>query len=91
MASEINTVAGIDTVRTIEIVTQEVRNYANDVSRVFPVVKAYLWRKIDVLTDISLLTRDYFWLGIEPHAIKASYLVDDHPFVREILRTGIEI
>jgi predicted nucleotidyltransferase len=48
-------------------------------------------RKIDVLTDISLLTRNYCWLGIEPHAIKASFLTDDHPFVREIIGTGIEI
>jgi predicted nucleotidyltransferase len=117
MASEINDAAGIDTVRTIEIVTHEVRKYADDVRKAFPVVKAFLFgswakgtatkrsdvdvcffleswggrRRIDVLTDISLLTRDYFWLGIEPHAIKASFLDDDHPFVREILETGIEI
>jgi hypothetical protein len=48
-------------------------------------------RRFDVLVDISLLKSDYYWLNIEPHVIKASYLGSDHPFVREILETGIEI
>jgi hypothetical protein len=48
-------------------------------------------RKIDVLVDLSILKLEYSWLGIEPHAFQASCLEDVHPFVNEILRTGIEI
>jgi hypothetical protein len=102
---------------TTEIVTQVVKNYANKVRCVFPVVRAYLfgsWAKgtatkysdvdvcfflenyggrpkIDVLVDLSILKLEYSWLDIEPHAFQASCLEDDHPFIREILRTGIEI
>jgi predicted nucleotidyltransferase len=47
--------------------------------------------KIDVLTDISMLTWNYYWVGIEPHAYEASCLYNEYSFAREILRTGIEI
>ncbi|MDR1086519.1 MAG: nucleotidyltransferase domain-containing protein [Deltaproteobacteria bacterium] len=47
--------------------------------------------KINVLTDISKLTWNYYWVGIEPHAFEAANLSCGHPFVREILRTGTEI
>jgi predicted nucleotidyltransferase len=43
---------------------------------------------IDIMTDISKLTWKYYWVGIEPLAFEVN---DDHPFVREVLRTGIEI
>jgi predicted nucleotidyltransferase len=43
---------------------------------------------IDVMIDISSLTRNYYWMCIEPLAFEVN---DDHPFVREVLRTGIEI
>jgi predicted nucleotidyltransferase len=128
MASEINTAAragsvrhgtvGFDTERTIDSVIQAVKNYADGVRKVFPVVKVFLfgsWAKgsatkysdvdvcfflesyggknqIDILTDISLLMlADYAWLGIELHAFLASSLEEDNQFVREVLRTGIEI
>ncbi|MDR0549920.1 MAG: nucleotidyltransferase domain-containing protein [Deltaproteobacteria bacterium] len=49
-------------------------------------------RQIDVLTDITLLMLDdYSWLGVELHACLASSLESDNQFVREVLRTGIEI
>jgi predicted nucleotidyltransferase len=123
MASEIIGTAsgpeiiGPDTVRTIELVNLAVKNFADEVRSVFPVVKAYLfgsWAKgtaaeysdvdvcfflenygdrlkAEVLTDITRMTLDYFWVGIEPHVFKASSLEADRLFVHEILRTGIEI
>jgi predicted nucleotidyltransferase len=47
--------------------------------------------KRDIITDLFHLRRKYISLGIEPHALQAFHLDDDHPFVREILETGIEI
>jgi hypothetical protein len=48
--------------------------------------------QIDVLTDITLMMLDdYYWLGIELHSCLASSLETDSQFVREVLRTGIEI
>jgi predicted nucleotidyltransferase len=120
MASEIFTEDGFDgmrTVKTIEIVTEAVKKYANEVRETFPIVKVYLfgsWAKgtasnrsdvdvcfflesfngrsrIDVMTDISLLTLNYCWMFIEPLAFEVADLNNGHPFVREVLQTGIEI
>jgi predicted nucleotidyltransferase len=47
--------------------------------------------KIEVLIELSMIKLDFYWLGIEPHVYLASCLNQDHLFVEEILRTGIEI
>jgi predicted nucleotidyltransferase len=117
MAPEIIAHGGTETVRTIESVTEAVKQFANDVRSIFPVAKAYLfgswvkgtpkeWSdvdvcfflksyggrpKLDVVTELYLLKRPYWFFIIEPHVFLASHLDQGDPFTREILETGIEI
>jgi hypothetical protein len=45
----------------------------------------------DALLHIDLMTLKYAGMVIEPHVFKKEGLNSDHPFIREILETGIEI
>lgn len=45
----------------------------------------------NVILDIDLMTLKYAGMIIEPHIFKAKTLNSQHPFIREILETGIEI
>ncbi|MDR1560270.1 MAG: nucleotidyltransferase domain-containing protein [Clostridiales bacterium] len=46
---------------------------------------------VDVISLLLGLTRKYRGFYIEPHVFPTSELQNDNPFVKEILRTGIEI
>ncbi|MCL2831911.1 MAG: nucleotidyltransferase domain-containing protein [Treponema sp.] len=49
-------------------------------------------RKLDILTDLFYLKIKYDKdLLLEPNAFPTSELYNDNPFVKEILRTGVEI
>jgi predicted nucleotidyltransferase len=48
--------------------------------------------RIDVLTEMCLLTDKYNrQVDIEPNSFPTSELDNDNPFVKEVLRTGIEL
>ena len=92
-----------------------IKDYVNDVSRVFPVDKAVLFgsyakgtadaqsdidicffldnyggkRRLDILEELLGLIHngEYF----EPIVFPTSEIQNDNPFVKEILRTGVEI
>jgi predicted nucleotidyltransferase len=117
MVSSIKTAAEVYASRTIESVTEAVKNYANDVRLAFPGAKAFLfgsWVKgtatehsdVDVcfflqycggrspeetLQYIDMLNWNYGGMIIEPHVFTKEGLSSDHPFIKEILETGIEI
>ncbi|GAB6391373.1 MAG: nucleotidyltransferase domain-containing protein [Treponematales bacterium] len=47
---------------------------------------------VDVMTDMFLLTDKYNrQVDIEPNSFPTSELNNDNPFVKEVLRTGIEL
>jgi predicted nucleotidyltransferase len=48
-------------------------------------------RSVDVVADLIGLTHKYREVFIEPHVFPTSELENDNPFVKEILRTGVEI
>jgi len=55
-------------------------------------LKSYGGReRVDVMSDMFLLTRGYNLAPFEPIAFETSDLEDDNPFVKEVLRTGREI
>ncbi|MDR1050404.1 MAG: nucleotidyltransferase domain-containing protein [Deltaproteobacteria bacterium] len=98
-------------------VTTLVKVYADDVRKVLPVNKVFLYGSyaqgnatiysdvdvcffLDTYGDINWfgnmkillhLSHKYKELYIEPIAYEASDLEDDSPFVKEVLRIGIEI
>jgi DNA polymerase sigma len=47
--------------------------------------------KEEILLDIYKLTWNYCGMIIEPHVFTADGLNIDHPYIQEILETGIEI
>lgn len=47
--------------------------------------------QFEVLKDLFALGGNYPAVCIEPHAYPTSIIEEDRPFIREILRTGIEI
>ena len=117
MAYEIYNSANDYTNRTLETVTEAVKNYANDVRLVFPVEKAIFfgsWVKgtatvhsdVDVCFfikncgtksekdarfEIHMMALKYYGMFIEPHVFTSEGLKSDHPFITEILETGLEI
>jgi predicted nucleotidyltransferase len=117
MVNEINTAAEVYANRSIETVSDAVRNYAQDVRKVFPVAKAFFfgsWVKgtatkdsdvdvcfflkdwgsksvNEVLRDIDMMIWKYGGMIIEAHVFREEVLQSDHPFIKEILQTGIEI
>jgi predicted nucleotidyltransferase len=48
-------------------------------------------RAVDIIARLLGMTRDYLDIDIEPIVFPTSELTNDNPFVKEILRTGIEI
>jgi len=48
-------------------------------------------RSVDIVAHLLKLTHKYGGTFIEPHIFPTSELVNDNPFVKEILRTGYEI
>jgi predicted nucleotidyltransferase len=48
-------------------------------------------RSVDIITRLLGFTRKYNDLDIEPHAFPTSEIQNDNPFVKEILRTGVEV
>ena len=46
---------------------------------------------IDIMTQLFRLTRKYKGIDIEPRGFPTSELENDNPFVKEILRTGLEL
>lgn len=47
--------------------------------------------QFEVLKDLFALGGNYPAVCIQPNAYPTSIIEEDHPFIREILRTGIEI
>jgi predicted nucleotidyltransferase len=103
-------------VLNFETITSIVKNYADEVRQIMPVVKVILYgsyakgtateqsdvdvcfflknfgnkSKHDIM--VSLLGFIYKYnIYIEPNVFEESDLYDDNPFVKEVLRTGIEI
>jgi predicted nucleotidyltransferase len=49
-------------------------------------------QRVDILIQLCRMRRNYNrYVDIEPHAFPTSELLNDNPFVKEILRTGREI
>ncbi|MDR3076581.1 MAG: nucleotidyltransferase domain-containing protein [Synergistaceae bacterium] len=48
-------------------------------------------RRVDIIAELLGLTDKYSDVFIEPIAFPVSELQNDNPFVKEILRTGMEI
>jgi len=48
-------------------------------------------RSVDILAHLLSMTHEYVAAYIEPHIFPTSELENDYPFVKEILRTGVEI
>ncbi len=46
---------------------------------------------IDIMRQLFRLTRKYRGIDIEPRGFPTSELENDNPFVKEILRTGVEL
>jgi len=94
------------------------KQYADDVRRLMPIDKVYLYgsrakgtaredsdvdvcffsgafetkRKWDVLTELFCLKRKYDKdILIEPNAFPTAEIENDNPFVKEVLRTGVEL
>jgi predicted nucleotidyltransferase len=100
----------------LETVCAIIKNYADDVRKIFPVEKVVLYgsfakglaredsdidvcffltsfgdkEKHDIMLKLMGLIHKY-GVYIEPNVFEVSDLYDDNPFVKEVLRTGIEI
>jgi len=48
-------------------------------------------RRVDVIRELLSLTHDYEGVYFEPIAFPSSEIQNDNPFVKEILRTGVEV
>jgi len=48
-------------------------------------------RSVDIISNLLGLTHKYRDVYIEPHVFPTSELDNDNPFVKEILRTGLEL
>jgi predicted nucleotidyltransferase len=48
-------------------------------------------RRVEIISKLLMPTYKYEEIDIEPFAFEISELYDDNPFVKEVLRTGIEI
>ncbi len=46
---------------------------------------------VDIMKRLFRLTRKYKGIDIEPRGFPTSELENDNPFVKEILRTGVEV
>ena len=48
-------------------------------------------RRVDVIKDLLGLMRKYRGVYFEPVVFEAAEIQNDNPFVKEILRTGVEV
>lgn len=46
---------------------------------------------LDIMRQLFRLTRKYKGIDIEPRGFPTSELRNDNPFVKEVLRTGVEV
>ena len=100
-----------------ETVNQLVKNYANDVSNIFPVDKVVLFgshakglateqsdidicffldnfgdkQRVEIIKELLGLMSKYKRVHFEPIVFPSAEIQNDNPFVKEILRTCVEV